>query len=781
MKRALSLIIVLAMVLCMIPFSAFAADFEIAGDFADGVITLVGTETQTYLYTATETGTLAIYAEAVVPEVAEGEETPAVAAPYILVDGADYTEAIAVTAGQSYEITFGDDDGIGGDVTVWTVFTGLPGTESNPYDYYNPTTGMAPADQAATTVEVPAGESVYYNLWYYAGTTLRISGVGVEAVKVWEDKTIDGTEAGYVEFEIDAMERVTLIKITNKDAAAQTYTFEGIVPSGTQNNPEVITVGEYTVELAEGNQGYFYKYIAEGNGTVSIGVAANGTISETDSEGVTTERAIGWQYTVDPFSGGNSYYSDDAEVVNPATVEVSAGDEIIFVVGTYDSKVYGPAGSITTTVSFEAAEVGPIVIESLDEPYSVTHSGVYEQMYQYTATEAGYLYVASPEGGWMELNVGGTVWGEAYGDGYVLAMNEGDVANINLYAYWGEDTFNYNFSWMTEVTPDGSYGFPFIAEIPSDGTVVTLANDGEDAVYYAYTATEDCKIYNAFQEATIDVAAGETIQIYVPNGGIQVNYVLPVAIYNEVKYYDLQEAISAAAAVATDSSKQTVKMLTSYVNENQTLIIEPNVILDTAGLSITVKYLIGLSGSSLQCSANRFNGGNYDSVGKINVAKNNMILSDTTVAPSATSKMKVMPFWVNDTYVLGNFRVNDDSVKYEFNGTSANGDGVYIENFAQAGGTYINNIFKDNGSTDHGIRVVVRAEWTTSTGKHADDYTYLDSFVMTVASGGAAYSYTLTGLSEALFVDLSTFKVTPMIITECGAIYYGNTITYSAE
>lgn len=768
MKRALSLIIVLAMVLCMIPFSAFAADFGIAGDFVDGVITLVGGEEQTYLYTATEDGTVEVFAEAVIPEVAEGEEAPAVAEPYILVDGAEYAGAFAVTAGQSYEITFGDNAMIGGDVTVYIVFKGLPGTETNPKVLSYPMTPMYPNP---TTDAIEAGVTEYYVLQGYAGQEVIISGLGVKVVTV-EDGAVYGGEAATesVTFAVPTMidsstANYYVLKITNKTESAQTYTVTTVVKEGTMDNPKVVTDGTYTADLEAKSQGYYYSYTAEGDGTVSITVAAE----------------PGWTYFVNNMTTGiygDTQWSDSDPVVNPAVVEVSAGDNLVVMVNTYNAadEWNAPAGTVTTTFAFEAAAVEPstIVIESL--PYEATHTGVYEQLYSYTATANGYLYVATE--GWVEMNVG-DVWAEGYGDGYVLAMNEGDVANINLYAYWGEDTFTYNFSWMTEITPDGSYGFPFVAEIPADGTVVTLANDGDEAVYYVYTATEDCKIYNAFSEDTTDVAAGDSLMIYVAPGGIQVNYVLPVATYGGVNYYDLQAAISAAAAVATDSNKQTVVMNTSYVNENQTLILEPNVILDTYSNSITVKYLIGLSGSSLQNTKTRYNGTNLALAGQINVAKNNMILSETTVNPSSTTKMKVMPFWLPDSncYTLGNFRVNDDAATATFEN-----DGVFMRGFYHQGaGTLNNAIFKNDGCTDNGIRVVIRTEWMTDTGAYANDYTYLDSFVMTVAGGSAAYTYTLNGLVEALKVDMSTFKITPMIITDCGAIYYGNTIEYSAE
>ena len=740
MKRALSLIIVLAMVLCMIPFSAFAADFGIAGDFVDGVITLVGTEEQTYLYTATEDGTVEVFAEAVVPEVAEGEEVPELAQPYILVDGADYTEAFAVTAGQSYEITFGDDAGIGGDVTVYAVFKGLPGTETNPYEYYNPTTGLAPADQADTTVSVEPGASVYYNLYYYANTTVKISGEGVKVVK--GEEVVDGSDVGYVEFEFASDDRIVLIKITNKAETAQTYTIEGIVPVGTMDNPEVVTSGEHTAELAAGNQGYYYSYIAEGNGTVNV------TVSAADAEGNALATVMG-------ISNLTAYIYNDQTEAGTDSIAVSTGDELQIMVTTYNAEDMwnAPAGTVTTTIEFVEAEVGPIVIESL--PYEATHSGVYEQAYTYTATEAGYLYVAST--GWVEMNVAGTMnYAEGYGDGYVLAMNAGDVANINLYAYWGEETFTYNFSWLTEITPDGSYGYPFVAEIPADGTVVTLANDGDEAVYYVYTATEDCKIYNAFMESTTDVAAGESLMIYVAPGGIQVNYVLPVATVNGDVFYDLNEAVKAAvAAGGTAENPVEVTLQKDYVMDGA-LVLYPGAYLNMQAYSLTADYLVGLTGSYItgECIAK-------DGVtgAKLYVPQN--AISLPSKAPANAKGQNIIPVWDNDHFVLSLMLITNTSME-----TTTDAEGTTIVKFQLNSTSYVKNSLLNDGGSDNDVSVIIRVSYTLiqDAGEIRVDqnFNYNDSLVATTSSN-AKLTCALEGCDN--YIDLA---FTIVVLTDSG-------------
>lgn len=566
MKRALSLIIALAMVLCMVPFSAFAADFGLAdGYLADGVITLVGSEEQTYLWTATEDGTLAINTNG-----AEGTDI------YIQVDGENYTEAFSVTAGKSYEITIGDDNGAGGEVEVYTVFTGLPGTETNPKVLAYPLTPMYPNP---TTDAIESGVTEYYVLQGYGNQEVVISGLGVKVVTV-ADGAVYGGEATTesVTFTVPAGQMYYVLKITNKAEAAQTYTVSTVVKVGTMDNPEVVTDGTYTADLEADNQGYYYSYTAEGDGTVNVSVSA------ADAEGNALATIMG-------VSNLTSYVYNDQTEAGSDSIAVSAGDNLQIFVATYnaDDMWNAPAGTVVTTISFEAAESedGAIVIEAL--PYTAEHTGVYDQDYTYTATEAGYLYVASE--GWMSVNSGNT-WAEGYGDGYVLAMNEDDVANINLYAYWGEETFTYEFTWLTEITPDGSYGFPLEVGTLLNGEV-TLVNDGEEALYYTYTAEKSGEIYNSFYEEANAVAEGETVMFYVPAGGITIFYLPAVAMIGDVEYTSLANAVS--AAVSGDSI-----VLVANVTEEAGILLPTGVELDLGAYTLTIPYLVAaLKGSAV--------------------------------------------------------------------------------------------------------------------------------------------------------------------------------------
>ncbi len=589
MKRALSLIIVLAMVLCMVPFSAFAADgvFGFGGPWEDGTIILSEDNGfgLTYLWTASEAGTLVITATSAV----EGTGI------YILVDGEEYDGSeIEVNEGDQLEITIADGNEVGGEVTVSADLTGLPGTESNPKVLAYPLTPMYPNP---TTDAIEPGVTEYYVLQGYGNQEVVISGLGVKVVTV-ADGAVYGGEATTesVTFTVPAGQMYYVLKITNKAEAAQTYTVSTVVKVGTMDNPEVVEAGEYDVDIEAGaEQPYYYKYIAEGDGTVTVGVAASTVVVDAES-GEESVVDLGWQYVVNNLTAGSygdTHWSDDDPVVNPETITVSEGDEIVIMAGTYDPDptVWAlPAGTVTTTIAFEAASEEPedsaIVIEAL--PYTAEHTGVYDQDYTYTATEAGYLYVASE--GWMSVNCGNT-WAEGYGDGYVLAMNEGDVANINLYAYWGEETFTYEFTWLTEITPDGSYGYPLEVGTLLNGEV-TLVNDGEDAIYYTYTAEKNGEIYNSFYEEANAVAEGETVMFYVPAGGITIYYMPAVAMIGEAEYTTIDAAV--AAAVSGDTIT-----LVANVTAEAGIVLPAGAKLDLGEYSLEAPYVVAFSGSDV--------------------------------------------------------------------------------------------------------------------------------------------------------------------------------------
>ncbi len=759
MKRALSLIIVLAMVLCMIPFSSFAADFGIAGDFVDGVITLPANEEVTYLYTATEDGTVEVFAEAVVPEVAEGEEVPALAQPYIKIDGADYTEAFAVTAGQSYEITFYDDAMIGGDVNVYAVFKGLPGTETNPYEIYNPASGMG--DGNTTTVAVEPNTSVYYNLYNYAGSEVTFTGNGVKISALGQ--TIDGTEAGYVTMTFGANDRFVLVKFTNKAAEAATYTITAVAPNS-NTNPEVVFDGEYTANLTAGDDGYYYAYTAEGDGTVTI------TVNAADAEG----NAVGWMFQANNVTAGtygDIQFSDVEPVVN--TVAVSAGDVVELMVNTYNpADMWGnPAATVTTTFAFEEVTEEPpvveptiIAIESLPYTHAEAFSGEYSQEFSYTnnTEETFYLFVKADNGGQASTN---PWWGmKEYNGGIVYQLEPGASVTVMAYSYDSEMPANvYTFDKITEIEPDGSQDFPYAWGSLLNGPV-SHNNDGDTTVFYVYEVEEDGKIYHGQWDSVYTMGAGETLNVSIePGETVELYYIYPVAELNGVEYYTVAEAL--ADAVSGD----TVTMLADSHEESANLIIDEGVTLNIGAHNLYAKGVIAFTGGQLLIDEYRTS----IAYGSLYVSsESRLVLTDSVVeSDGSTSNVNLLPSWdsANNRYVFAGFMLQKVRYDYFMNDT----DISFKFRVAYRGDA--KSAFFTDGLADNGLKIVIRLTWKSGDHLAQQDFVYSDDFAKQSANATVNFVFGLSGY-PAMYINREDLTITPMVVSDTGVELTGVTV-----
>lgn len=127
--------------------------------------------------------------------------------------------------------------------------------------------------------------------------------------------------------------------------------------TGTMESPVELTLSASQTasakkELAAGNDGYWYTITAPDEGYLHV------TIGSVDANGT----SLGWLYFVNNNTQakyGDSHWSDDDPAVNTESVAVKAGDEVDIFVATYDpaSMFSNPAGTVSVTVTFEAAEV----------------------------------------------------------------------------------------------------------------------------------------------------------------------------------------------------------------------------------------------------------------------------------------------------------------------------------------------------------------------------------------------------------------------------------------
>jgi len=116
------------------------------------------------------------------------------------------------------------------------------------------------------------------------------------------------------------------------------------IPEGSMNNPVVAQLGDNVASIEAGNnQGFYFTYTADYTGELAVAIDA----------------ATGWTYTINNLTAGtygDAQWNDSDPVVNPAVLNVTAGDELQIIVNTYDPADMwnNPAGDITVNLSYNS-------------------------------------------------------------------------------------------------------------------------------------------------------------------------------------------------------------------------------------------------------------------------------------------------------------------------------------------------------------------------------------------------------------------------------------------
>lgn len=137
--------------------------------------------------------------------------------------------------------------------------------------------------------------------------------------------------------------------VAPEGTVAVTFSFS---PVGSMECPQQITeTGDGSTELAAGNQGHYYKWTAEADGTVTF------TVNDTEN----------WQYCINIAMANYEYYYGDFRLyyddpaINSETYNVVAGDVVEIFVATCDENNpwANPKGTVNWTLSF--TEAGSII------------------------------------------------------------------------------------------------------------------------------------------------------------------------------------------------------------------------------------------------------------------------------------------------------------------------------------------------------------------------------------------------------------------------------------
>lgn len=176
-----------------------------------------------------------------------------------------------------------------------------PSTGPKPYNQGEP---ISIGGTLQFDAEVPAGYYVYYNIYKVSGTYLRIE--SGDAYVTYNGKTYY-PENGVVTFPVSSEGPSVPIQLQIGNSGTKDTTFHVTFayPQGHMMNPINMTLGSFTVNVAEGNdQGVFYSFKQTGAGTLTmtidgVTVYDEGKIVVT----VTNSRGIPVQYDVQGGSG----------------------------------------------------------------------------------------------------------------------------------------------------------------------------------------------------------------------------------------------------------------------------------------------------------------------------------------------------------------------------------------------------------------------------------------------------------------------------------------------
>lgn len=388
MKKILGILLALALVLSL--SSVVFADTVGTLQNGDNYIELPykAKEASEYTYTATQTGTLYIMTTAFNSSYKGGAWTDSLetidqdwGATELAVDGVElsglYYGTVQVVEGQSYTFSWKH------------TFNGYYGWSATLNLSYSPDlmpvmgTPEFPVVLEArncptTSIEIAAGETVYYQLYDFDGGSLVLTGGNASIsysfmnpeTMAMETRTYTAVN-GVTTAPISASSAI--VQITNLGELAVAFNIDCQLATGIRKNPAKLELGENVAETkAEDYEGYFFIWTAPRSGKLTL-----------------TFPGDSWYYTIfnetaNEYLGGST--SADETPVNPVTVEVRKGDRLLINVNSYNNADYTIPGGDVTVIA--AAEYG--------HEYQVTDSRTAtccaEGYTTYTCIECGHSY-----------------------------------------------------------------------------------------------------------------------------------------------------------------------------------------------------------------------------------------------------------------------------------------------------------------------------------------------------------------------------------------------------
>lgn len=200
------------------------------------------------------------------------------------------------------------------------------------------------SDMSVTTVEIPAGGSLYYGIQRVGGMWLEIN--DSDAYVIESDGTKHSAKNGTVEFTVEnaLASDFVIFQIGNSGSSAESFKISFANVKGSYQNPEKIkSAGTFQKSLSAGNEiGYYYRYTAESAGTLKFYVEGtkDSGISVTNKNN-SANRTTGEDSKTD--ESGREYVE----------LEVNAGDDILILIHAEpDKRGKYPATDITWEMKY---------------------------------------------------------------------------------------------------------------------------------------------------------------------------------------------------------------------------------------------------------------------------------------------------------------------------------------------------------------------------------------------------------------------------------------------
>ena len=392
----------------------------------------------------------------------------------------------------------------------WDGFYKHPaGSRGNPYL-------LTYAECPTTTVEIPAGEAVWYRLsGFGSGYKLIVKGTGAYVI-------ISGTR-----YDVPAgglmMPAVSSLQIGNAGDEAATFELSATIEEGYPDNPKELAEGKNTVTLGESDN-YYYGFTAPTDGTATFTVSGEN-----------------WRFFYSLLSAQGSYLIQDEDHqakrgdADTITVELTAGQSIALKLGTLNSSWTAPGGEITVDFHFESAggTIEPDPTDPTDptdpsEPVEPENPLVLGKNDLESGVEYGYVV---PADGRMEFAVG-SVYNSANSKQY--SWYNGTKLNILIDGKAmtaSSSKRNVKAGQVITVEIESLDGDTYTAdmtlkELSAAETLVLGENSLAQDLEYVYTAERDGTMYVSVVEmlyngeAVTESVLGSSVQMTINGSSV---------------------------------------------------------------------------------------------------------------------------------------------------------------------------------------------------------------------------------------------------------------------